>query len=84
MKNRVIELPKPIEFTKERINLASYTKPELDHLISVCNFSEDELEFIMLRSKGKSNVSIYTTMCISESKLYEIRRSVESKIKKVS
>lgn len=26
MKNRVIELPKPIEFTKERMDLASYTK----------------------------------------------------------
>ena len=84
MKDRVIELPKPIEFTKERMDLASYTKPELDRIVALCNFSDDELEFVALRSKGKSNISIYTTMCISESKLHEIRRRVESKIKKVS
>ena len=84
MKKRVIELPKAIEFTKGRMDLSSYTMPELDRLISLCNFTDDELEFVKLRSKGKSNVEIYMSMNISEYKLYDIRRKVESKIKKVS
>ena len=82
MKDRIIKLPSPIECANKR-NLADYTKPELDFIISRANFTEDELQYFNLRSKGKSNISITMSMCISDSKLHDIRRRVESKIKRV-
>lgn len=82
MKKYDITLPKPLIFTKVR-NLADYTKPELDRLRELCNFTEEETDYFNLRSKGKSNVFIYMTMMISEPKLHEIRRKVESKINRV-
>ena len=82
MKDRIITLPKPIK-TIKRKNLSDYTKPEIDRFQRLCNFTEDENQYFTLRSKGKSNVSITLSMCISESKLHEIRRKVESKIDRV-
>ena len=83
MRDRVIELPKPLEFRYHK-KLSDYTKPELDRFRELCNFTEDETEYFNLRSKGESNVAIYMTMCISESKLYAIRQNVVRKIKMVS
>lgn len=83
MKDYILELPKPIKFNKCR-NLANYTKPELDRFRELCNFTEDELCFFNLRSKGESIVAISMSMYISESKVHDIRRRVENKIKKVS
>lgn len=79
MKDYILELPEPIKFIK-CLNLVNYTKPELDRFRELCNFTEDELDYFNMRSKGKSNVYIFMTMCISESKLYDIKRKVESKI----
>lgn len=83
MRNRRIDLPKPIDFRYHK-NLADYTKPELDRFRELCNFTDEEIEYFDLRSRGKSNIVIYMEMCISESKLHSIRRNVERKIKKVS
>ena len=83
MRDRVIELPKPLDFRYHK-NLADYTKPELDRFRELCNFTDEETDYFDLRSRGKSNVAIYMAMCVSESKMHSIRRSVESKIKRVS
>lgn len=82
MKDRIIELPKPIKYSSKR-NLSDYTKPELDYILKRANFTEDELDYFNLRSKGKSNVAITIAMMISDSKLHEIRRKVESKINRI-
>lgn len=82
MKDRILHTPYCLNYPKRR-NLADYTKPELDRLRELCNFTEEETDYFNLRSKGKSNVFIYMTMMISESKLHEIRRKVESKINRV-
>ena len=82
MKDRTIVLPEPIKISHKR-NLADFTKPELDRIYALANFTEDESEYFKLRSKGKSNVHIFMSMCISESKLHDIRRKVESKIDRV-
>lgn len=82
MNYRTIELPVAIKTIKSK-KLSDYTKPELERFRDLCNFDKEEEEYFNLRSKGKSNVSIYTSMCISESKLHEIRRKVESKINKI-
>ena len=79
---RHIELPKPLLFSRRR-NLSEYTKPELDRITEQANFTEEEFDYFTLRSKGKSNVAIAMTMCISDSKLHEIRRKVESKINRI-
>jgi hypothetical protein len=83
MKEYKIALPKPTTYNNKR-NLADYTKPELDRFRRLCNFTDDESEYFNLRSNGNSNIAITMSMCISESKLYDIRRRVENKIKKVS
>jgi hypothetical protein len=82
MSAKHIILPTPIQFLIKR-NLADYTKPELDYILERANFTEDELEYFNLRSKGKSNVAITIAMMISDSKLHEIRRKVESKINRI-
>ena len=82
MKFRKVYTPSCLDYPKRR-NLADYTKPELDRFLALCNFTEDEAEYFNLRSKGKSNVAITLSMCISDSKLHEIRRRVEDKINRV-
>lgn len=82
MKNNTIYFPNAIEINRKR-NLADYTKLELDRFRALCNFTDEEAEYVNLRSNGKSNVSITLSMSISESKLHEIRRKVESKIDRV-
>ena len=77
-----ISLPMPIKSSDNK-KICDYTKPELDRFRSLCNFTPDELEYFNLRSKDTSNVSIAMSMCISESKLYEIIRKVKSKINRV-
>ena len=83
MKDRKIKLPPPIKESVSK-KLSDYTTPELDRIRRLANFTELEEEYFTLRSKGKSNVATFVTMNISESKMHSIRRSVESKIKRVS
>lgn len=65
------------------MKLYDFTKPELDMLLALCNFTEDEEEYFNLRSKGKSNVQIAMQMNVSESKVSVLARKVKSKIKRV-
>lgn len=65
------------------MKIYDFTKPELDRFIELCNFTEDELEYFNLRSKGKSNVQIAMQMHISESKVSVLARRVKSKMKRV-
>lgn len=46
--------------------LRDYTRPELEHLIMNCNFTEDELVYFQLKAKDCSNVKISLEMNISE------------------
>lgn len=82
MKARTVRNPMPTAYPYKR-NLADYTQPELDYILERANFTEDELDYFNLRSKGKSNVAITMSMMISDSKLHEIRRKVESKINRI-
>ena len=38
--------------------LRDYTKPELDSLVAKCNFTDNELQYFMLKSKDKSNTLV--------------------------
>lgn len=88
MKDRIMEIPSfdlasAVSVSKQK-NIADYTTPELNKLRKLCNFSKDEQEYFNLRSKGKSNVAIAMSMCVSDSKVSILARNVKSKIKRVS
>lgn len=65
------------------MQLYDFTKPELDILLSLCNFTYDERQYFNLRSQGKSNVQISMEMNVSESKVSTLARKVKTKIKRV-
>jgi DNA-binding NarL/FixJ family response regulator len=83
--DKIINLPKPISFSETKIKskLCDYIKPELDRFRELCNFTDDELEYFNLRSKGVSNVAISLEMNICEAKVSLLARSVKDKIKRV-
>ncbi len=60
-----------------------FTKPEIDYFIENCNFTEDELKYLLLRCKGKSNVQIALEIMVSEAQVSKLARRVKDKIKKV-
>jgi DNA-binding CsgD family transcriptional regulator len=65
------------------MKLYDFTKPELDLLLALCNFTPDEEEYFKLRSKAKSNVQIAMEMHISEAKVSVLARKVKNKIKRI-
>lgn len=60
--------------------LRDYTKPELDRFIEGCNFTDDELQYLKLKSRNKSNVQISFEMNISEPQVSVLAKRVKSKI----
>ena len=63
--------------------LRDYTKPELDHFMEFCNFTEIELQYFLLKSKDCSNVKISIEMNISEQQVCKISKRVRSKIERI-
>lgn len=63
--------------------LRDYTKPELDHLVANCNFTDTELQYFLLKSKDKSIVQISFEMNISEQQVSKLARRVKNKINRV-
>ena len=60
-----------------------FTKPEIDYFIENCNFTEDELKYLLLRCKGKTNVEISLEMTVSEAQVSKLAKRVKNKIKKI-
>ncbi len=60
-----------------------FTQLEIDNFIAKCNFTEDELQYLLLRCKDFSNTYISLEMHISESQVSKLARRVKNKIKKV-
>lgn len=60
--------------------LRDYTKTELDWYIANGNFTDSELQYLMLKSKDKSNVQISFEMNISERQVVNLAKRVRSKI----
>lgn len=59
------------------------TKPELDELINLCNFSPEELSYFTQRAKHYTNIQIGINCYWSESKVSTIARAVRKKIRKI-
>lgn len=60
------------------------TKPEVDSLVDVCNFTEQELKYFLMKSKGKSNTEISLAMNISLCTVSKLARKVRIKVNKIS
>ena len=65
------------------MKLYDFTRPELDILLALCNFTENEEQYFNLRSKGKSNIQISMEMHVSEAQVSKLARRVKDKIKRV-
>lgn len=63
--------------------IRDYTLPEINHFISVCNFTESEMQYFLLKSKDWTNVKISLEMNISEQQVSKLARRVKNKIKRV-
>lgn len=65
------------------MNIRDFTKPEIEYFIDMCNFTDEEYQYFMLKSKDKSIVQISMEMHISESKVSKLAKRVKTKILKV-
>ena len=63
--------------------LRDYTLPEINHLITNCNFTDSEEQYFLLKSKDWSNVQISIEMNISEQQVSKLARRVKNKINRV-
>lgn len=63
--------------------IRDYTLPEINHFISVCNFTESEMQYFLLKSRDWTNVKISLEMNISEQQVSKLARRVKNKIKRV-
>lgn len=64
--------------------IRDYTKPELDKFIENCNFTDNEMQYFLLKSKDKSIVQISFEMHISEQQVSNLARRVKSKMNRIN
>ena len=65
------------------MKICDFTKPELDTFIELCNFTDDELTYFLMRARDRSNVQIAMEMNVSEAKVSKLARKVKDKMKRV-
>lgn len=63
--------------------IRDYTKSELENCVQKCNFTDNELQYFMLKSKDKSIVQISYEMNISERQVSVLAKRVKSKISRM-
>lgn len=61
----------------------TFTKPELDRFYELCNFTDEEAEYLKYKSKDLSNIEIAFKMNVSDAKVSKLARRVKDKIIKV-
>ena len=63
--------------------LSSLTKPELELIVKIANFTDDEQKIFELLAKDKSITQIATNLCVCERTINRRIKNIESKISKV-
>lgn len=63
--------------------IRDYTKSEIDNCVQKCNFTDNELQYFLLKSKDKSIVQISYEMNISERQVSVLAKRVKSKISRM-
>lgn len=67
----------------QRMKICDFVKKELIYFEENCNFTEPELTYFRLRSKGKSNIEIAFAMNVSDRTVSNLSKAVNKKIIKV-
>lgn len=67
----------------KRLVVSDYTKPELDKIRELANFTDDELQCFELKAKDKSLVEISLAMNTSTTRVSSIFNHVVKKINKL-
>lgn len=65
------------------MQIRDYTKPEIDRCIEMCNFTDNELQYFLLKAKDRSIVQISYEMNISERQVSVLAKRVKSKISRM-
>lgn len=63
--------------------IRDYTKSELDRFVANCNFTDNELQYFLLKSKDKTIVQISFEMNISEQQVSNLARRVKAKMNRI-
>ena len=63
--------------------LSSLTKPELELIVKIANFTDDEQNIFELLAKDRSITQMATSLCVSERTINRRIKNIESKISKV-
>ena len=63
--------------------IRDYTKPELEHFIEYCNFTDSEMQYFLLKSRDYSNIRISVEMNVSEPQVSILAKRVKSKIQRI-
>ena len=63
--------------------LSSLTKPELESIVKIANFTDDEQKIFELLAKDKSITQIAISLCVCERTINRRIKNIESKISKV-
>ena len=67
----------------DRSKFDGYTQPEIDELISLCNFTPRELEVFQARAKGQSVIEARFSLSISERTIERDSAKIRTKIARV-
>ena len=67
----------------DRSKFDGYTQPEIDELISLCNFTPRELEVFQARAKGQSVIEARFSLSISERTIERDSARIRTKIARV-
>ncbi len=67
----------------DRSKFDGYTQPEIDELISLCNFTPRELEVFQARAKGKSVIETRFSLSLSERTIERDSAKIRTKIARV-
>ena len=63
--------------------LSSLTKPELELIVKIANFTDDEQKIFELLAKDKSITQIAISLCVCERTINRRIKNIDSKISKV-
>jgi len=63
--------------------LRDYTKPELEHFVEQCNFTDSELEYFNLKAKDYSIIKISMEMNVSPRQVSNLADRVKRKINRI-
>lgn len=66
------------------MKISDFVRSEISYILDECNFTNDEQELFLLRTKDIPLEQCADIMNVSNSTIYRINRKIKNKIQKVS